>query len=373
MRLQFTPLSQFRKPCGRSEVSGYLQQLELDRAESEELIKTISERVKRRDLKGLLEQVERAVELRGDRTDLQKLAGQLRERKAKRQQQREEAKRQREEACAEAKRLFDTGDAKGALTMIQSVPSDDLRSSDEQLRSELEEIVAAEDKLTALVKESKADGVLDPDEVVSMWQATVSYLKLNPRHEKIAGVQQQLKARIQKAPAKYADFGELADFWPTLPADVLNQLPAGVLSQLPAYVLSQLSSSVLSELPPRKNTLGMEFKWLPGGTFTMGDAAPVFGDETSHQVTLTQPFELGVYEVTQEQYEAVMGTNPSEFKGPQNPVEQVSWDDAVEYCRKLSLLPAEKSAGPCVSVTDGGGVGVCVPGWDDDGVQFWRQ
>ena len=63
-----------------SEVSGYLQQLERDRAESEELIKTISERVKRRDLKGLLEQVERAVELRGDRADLHKLAGQLRER-----------------------------------------------------------------------------------------------------------------------------------------------------------------------------------------------------------------------------------------------------------------------------------------------------
>ena len=194
-----------------SEMSGYLQQLERDRAESEELIKTISERVKRRDLKGLLAQVDRAVELRGDRADLQKLVGQLREREEKRQQQ-------RDEACAEAKRLFDTGDAKGALTMIQSVPSEDLRSSDEQLRNQLEKIVAAEDELTALVKESKADGVLDPDEVVSMWQATVSYLELNPRHAKIAELQQQLEARIQKAPAKYASFSELADFWPTQPA-----------------------------------------------------------------------------------------------------------------------------------------------------------
>ena len=74
-----------------SEISGYLQQLERDRAESEELIKTISERVKRRDLKGLLGQVERAVELRGDRTDLHKLAGQLREREEKRRQQRGDA------------------------------------------------------------------------------------------------------------------------------------------------------------------------------------------------------------------------------------------------------------------------------------------
>jgi hypothetical protein len=205
-----------------SEVSGYLQHLERDRAESEELIKMISERVKRRDLKGLLEQVERAVELRGDRTDLQKLVGQLREREEQRQQQ-------RDEACNEATRLFDTGDAKGALAMIQSVPSEDLRSSDKQLHSRLEKIVAAEDELTALVKESKADGVFDPDEVASMWQATDSYLKLNPRHEKIAGMQQQLEARIQKAPVKYAAFGELAGFWPKAPAAVLSQLPAAVL------------------------------------------------------------------------------------------------------------------------------------------------
>ena len=124
-----------------------------------------------------------------------------------------------------------------------------------------------------------------------------------------------------------------------VPKETLSKLPASVLSQLPASVLSQLPASVLTQLPPRKNTLGMEFKILPGGTFTMGDG------NKAHQVTLTQAFELGVYEVTQEQYEAVMGTNPSSFKGPQNPVEKVSWDDAVEFCRKLSAMPAEKKEG----------------------------
>jgi formylglycine-generating enzyme required for sulfatase activity len=84
----------------------------------------------------------------------------------------------------------------------------------------------------------------------------------------------------------------------------------------------------------------MSFKPLPVGTFMMGEG------KEAHQVTLlTQVFELGIYEVTQEQYEKVMGTNPSNFKGRQNPVENVSWDDAVEFCRKLSALPAEKSAG----------------------------
>ena len=57
------------------------------------------------------------------------------------------------------------------------------------------------------------------------------------------------------------------------------------------------------------------------------------------------PFLLGVYEVTQEQYEKVMGANPSKFQGSQNPVEMVSWDDAVEFCQKLSELPQEKVAG----------------------------
>jgi formylglycine-generating enzyme required for sulfatase activity len=92
------------------------------------------------------------------------------------------------------------------------------------------------------------------------------------------------------------------------------------------------------------DSIGMQFVAIPAGTFTMGDANGD-DDETPHQVTLTKSFHLGVYEVTQEQYERVMGTNPSKFEGPQNPVEHVSWGNAVEFCRKLSELPAEKSAG----------------------------
>jgi len=88
------------------------------------------------------------------------------------------------------------------------------------------------------------------------------------------------------------------------------------------------------------NSIGMHFVPIPTGTFMMGEG------KTAHQVTLTQSFHLGQYEVTQEHYEKVMGKNPSKFKGKQkNPVEQVSWTDAVEFCRKLSDLPAEKSAG----------------------------
>jgi len=69
-------------------------------------------------------------------------------------------------------------------------------------------------------------------------------------------------------------------------------------------------------------------------------------DETPrHRVRITRPFWMGVTEVTQAQYEAVMGGNPSFFKGAGSPVEQVSWDDAVEFCRKLTDKCANAQVG----------------------------
>lgn len=98
------------------------------------------------------------------------------------------------------------------------------------------------------------------------------------------------------------------------------------------------------------NSIGMEFKLIPSGTFTMGsDFAKPPGFlthfESIHQVTHTQSFILGSYEVTQDQYMRVMGENPSQNPGLENPVEMVSWRDAVEFCHKLSELPKEKAAG----------------------------
>ncbi len=76
------------------------------------------------------------------------------------------------------------------------------------------------------------------------------------------------------------------------------------------------------------------------GKFMMGSPNSEQGrngnEGPQHEVTISKPFYMAVTEVTQAQYEAVMGTNPSANKGPTNPVERVSWDDAVLFCRKLS-------------------------------------
>jgi formylglycine-generating enzyme required for sulfatase activity len=95
--------------------------------------------------------------------------------------------------------------------------------------------------------------------------------------------------------------------------------------------------------PQFSNSIGLNFVVIPTGSFTMGSDND--DERPPHRVTLTDSFELGAYEVTQEQYEMVMGKNPSRFKRPRNPVENVSWDDAVEFCKRLSELPAEKAAG----------------------------
>ncbi len=87
--------------------------------------------------------------------------------------------------------------------------------------------------------------------------------------------------------------------------------------------------------------LGLEMAWINPGNFTMGSPAGEEGrydDEKQHSVTLTEGYWLGKYEVTQGEWEALMGNNPSHFKnaGKRAPVETVSWEEAMEYCRKVT-------------------------------------
>ena len=84
------------------------------------------------------------------------------------------------------------------------------------------------------------------------------------------------------------------------------------------------------------NTIGMKFRLIQPGSFMMGSDKGGSDEKPVHKVTLSKGFYMGAYEVTQEEWEKVMGSTPSHFKGPKNPVDSVSWDDAQEFVRKLS-------------------------------------
>jgi formylglycine-generating enzyme required for sulfatase activity len=84
----------------------------------------------------------------------------------------------------------------------------------------------------------------------------------------------------------------------------------------------------------------MEFVLIQPGTFTMGSSTGSYDERPAHKVTLTQPYYLGKFEVTQEQWEKIMGGNPSHFKDPKRPVENVGWDDC-----QLFLAAARKKLG----------------------------
>jgi uncharacterized protein (TIGR02996 family) len=121
--------------------------------------------------------------------------------------------------------------------------------------------------------------------------------------------------------------------------------------------LSAWRRSRLAERPGhsrRINSLGMEFVWIPAGTYLRGalpDDPDRHDDESPrYATTLSRGFYLGRFQVTQGQYQRVVGTNPSRFNagnhgGFNHPVEMVSWEEASEFCVVLGALPAEKKVG----------------------------
>ncbi len=100
-------------------------------------------------------------------------------------------------------------------------------------------------------------------------------------------------------------------------------------------VFDLVEKEVVNQIEIRQNSIGMKFALIPAGEFMMGSkefdwAKPV------HKVTISKPFYLGVYPVTQREWKEVMGNNPSYFKGDNLPGEQISWYDVQEFIKKLN-------------------------------------
>jgi len=137
-------------------------------------------------------------------------------------------------------------------------------------------------------------------------------------------------------------------------ADALARKPKGDLRM---DGLTCISSIALAKKLGREadppgavtNSIGMKLVPLPVGEFLMGspEACPL-GDseeEFQHRVRITRPFLMSMHQVTQAEYERITGENPSRFKGADLPVEHLRWQDAMRFCEKLSLWPAEQAAG----------------------------
>ncbi len=145
--------------------------------------------------------------------------------------------------------------------------------------------------------------------------------------------------------------------------DRLTMTTSGALAALLAVALILASCGEKRASPPAKSSGiattkgGVRLTLLPAGTFTMGSQRNDEGDEPAHQVTLNA-FYMDIHEVTQAEYERLMGKNPSLWKDPRNPVEQIRWRQAAAYCnarsREEGLRPAydEKTWG-CDFEADG--------------------
>ena len=111
------------------------------------------------------------------------------------------------------------------------------------------------------------------------------------------------------------------------------------------------ASSSITVNSKTRNLTGMEFVLIPAGEFEMGSPSREkrrkLWESPVHRVTIKKPFYLGIYPVTQEQWNKVMGSNPSYFKGEKHPVETISWEDAQVFLRKLNAIEntGEKCSG----------------------------
>jgi formylglycine-generating enzyme required for sulfatase activity len=121
----------------------------------------------------------------------------------------------------------------------------------------------------------------------------------------------------------------------------------------------------ISEPPEIVNSIGMKLRLIPAGEFQMG-STEADDEKPRHLVTISRPFYLGVYPVTQHEYRQVVKKNPSDSSGSERlPVETVSWFDAVEFCNALSrkegLTPFYSKKVQTVEVHDWNGPGYRLP------------
>lgn len=139
---------------------------------------------------------------------------------------------------------------------------------------------------------------------------------------------------ITKAIELFNEYIRIPEAHSAPPTPVLTYTPTITITPTPMKTPSSYSGSTFT------NSIDMEFVLLPAGEFDMGSPWNEAGRSDSegpvHHVKISNAFYMGKYEVTQKQWRDVMGSSPSNFKGDNLPVEQVSWNDVQEFIKKLN-------------------------------------
>jgi|GEM_PF-238308 len=195
----------------------------------------------------------------------------------------------------------------------------------------------------------------DKEEAVIWWRKAAvqdepyALLNLGVCYVNGEGVEEDKKEAV-KCWRKAAEIG-CEEAWDILERFFDGLLKRSTTSDLPPiFKQNEIPESQLTDPPGTIiNSLGMKLVPIKAGTFLMGGREDEEGyneeEEQLHTVQITKPYYLGMFQVTQGEYIAVMQENPSVFHGKNRPVEHVSWKEAVEFCTRLSAMPMEKAAG----------------------------
>ncbi len=177
--------------------------------------------------------------------------------------------------------------------------------------------------------------------------AALEFFILTPRRVEREARERRLREAEAEPPGQgeeLPELGEAAD----LPAGLREIAPAysaaldGLASGSRSAQMAQLSYARDRRLPVEvENSVGMRFRLIPPGSFLMGSPESEPGrweGEKQHVASVSAALYFGKFEVTQEQWQSVMGTSPSYFRGTHRPVEEVTWNDAHKFTLRLAEM-----------------------------------
>jgi formylglycine-generating enzyme required for sulfatase activity len=216
------------------------------------------------------------------------------------------------------------------------------------------------ERFAAAVKETGAH-LSATDPIVALAQRYEWELDLRLAAAEVGLTSEEFTHKLSQSPRLIRLFGSLRLEGGTIQREKLvasfgnlvRELELGDFQSQERSDLALTDSDALLE-----NSLGMKLRRIPAGTFVMGSPPTERGrslEEKQHEVDITRPFYLGIFEVTQEEYRKVTGKSPSHFSSTgggsglvkgldtrRHPVEGISWEDARRFCKQLSELPDER-------------------------------